>query len=982
TEAFHRANMAAAGSWLLLWLFFLKLQEGSFSQNELFKCVCSVQNLLVLTLSSQPEANSSHIGRVCTTWGHHHFKTFDGEFFQLPSSCNHILASQCGGSYESFIIQMRRRVVGGATTISNIVMKLEGSVVELSNNSVVVDGETVSLPHISFGVTVRRSSSSIFIEAKLGVTAVWNLDDSLDIELDQKYQNQICGLCGNFDGIANDFTRDGEFPRRSAFAMWSSSCFLADSGTCFRSDQPLCEQIFSSAAFSSCQNLLDVDSFVKACASDMCTSNTSEPLVCMTVSEFSRQCVHADGRPLAWRNEMQQSPETPLLREGKADHCAPSGTVWDDIRDSGCIPVAECPCVHDGNVYQSGESYTLGCRSCGHWTCSEENCPGTCSVEGGAHINTFDGKVFTFHGDCSYVLAKVCVVEPVGQRRYASLLPLSNIRKKRRHIGKAQLSIFRPSSFYIFISTDVGISVTVQLSPLMQVFISADTSIRGGTSGLCGNFNNVMSDDFRVSSGLVEGSAVAFANSWKTRASCPDVSARFGPPCSQDFKSYAQFWCSKLSDPEGVFVACHSVISPAVYKENCMYDTCTCEKSEDCMCAAVSSYVYACSAAGVHIKPLTPLCSLTGTSCGRTCRSLSQVDYSCRARFAAVDGCGCADGTYLNEAGQCVSISSCSCYDEDTIIPAGQAVSRDGSTCVCRNGALSSPTSCVAPMVYFDCSTAPPGATGAECQRSCSTADMACVSPSCTSGCVCPDGLLSDGAGGCVNETSCPCVYNGQVYQPGQTLTVDCNTCSCAGRKFTCTNNECDAVCGIYGEGHYVTFDEKRFDFSGQCEYTLAQGNGSFTIVTENIPCGTTGTTCSKTIKIYLEVKTSKMGIYLVVTIKPGLVLMWDQKTSLFITLSPRFQGQVCGLCGNYDGNSKNDFTTRSQEMVADVLQFGNSWKVSSSCPNAQLLSDPCTSNRYRAAWSQKQCSIITSSTFQICHSKVPRSPESLPLLR
>lgn len=82
-------------------------------------------------------------------------------------------------------------------------------------------------------------------------------------------------------------------------------------------------------------------------------------------------------------------------------------------------------------------------------------------------------------------------------------------------------------------------------------------------------------------------------------------------------------------------------------------------------------------------------------------------------------------------------------------------------------------------------------------------------------------------------------------------------------------------------------------------------------------------------------------------------------------------QGQVCGLCGNYDGNSKNDFTTRSRETVADVLKFGNSWKVSSSCPNAELITDPCASNRYRAAWSQKQCSIITSATFQSCHLKV-----------
>lgn len=52
--------------------------------------------------------------------------------------------------------------------------------------------------------------------------------------------------------------------------------------------------------------------------------------------------------------------------------------------------------------------------------------------------------------------------------------------------------------------------------------------------GLCGNFNDIMSDDFRVTNGLVEGTAAAFANAWKTRASCPDIISHFGDPCNNN----------------------------------------------------------------------------------------------------------------------------------------------------------------------------------------------------------------------------------------------------------------------------------------------------------------------------------------------------------------------------------------------------------------------------------------------------------------
>ncbi|XP_015271238.1 PREDICTED: mucin-5AC-like, partial [Gekko japonicus] len=275
-------------------------------------------------------------------------------------------------------------------------------------------------------------------------------------------------------------------------------------------------------------------------------------------------------------------------------------------------------------------------------------------------------------------------------------------------------------------------------------------------------------------------------------------------------------------------------------------------------------------------------------------------------------------------------------------------------------------------------------------------------STQCMSGCMCPAGLVSDGKGNCIAMEGCPCIHNDATYNPGEKISVDCNTCICQNRMWKCTKNKCLGTCAVYGDGHYITFDDKRYNFNGKCEYTLVQDHcgqnsstqGKFRVITENIPCGSTGTTCSKSIKVFLEVsliacafgklavvdrggggelpyRIRSMGIYLVIETINGMILLWDKKTSIFIKMSPDFKGQVCGLCGNYDGNGMNDFTTRSQSVVGDVLEFGNSWKVSPTCPDAKCTKDPCTKNPYRKSWSQKQCSIITSKVFAACHSQV-----------
>ncbi|XP_046890448.1 mucin-5B-like isoform X3 [Hypomesus transpacificus] len=1037
--------------------------------------------------AAQKGVLSSDGGHVCSTWGYYHFKTFDGDFFQLPSSCNYVLTSLCKSDYEEFYIQLQRGEVNDHPIINKVTIKLEGTLVELSNNSVSVDEKRVTIPFSQSGLLIVKAQSYIKITAKLGFVVMWNEDDALWVEMNTKFRNQTCGLCGDFNGVqTNEMVPDNDNrPNLELYGgKWKADSFEE---TCKEGSPPSqlkcenqtgqCEHLLSDPGFNSCRDVIDTKSFIKACEIDLCyCTSKNVSCQCLTLSEYSRQCAHTGGKPPNWKTAHLCPKTCPLNLEyqecGNActdscsnqhrhnlceDHCidgcfCPAGTVYDDISQHGCVPVNRCSCLHNGKSYSPGESYSITCQkfTCGNgkWSGEYLACTGTCSIKGGSHITTYDGQDYTFHGDCSYVLSKqtkgqdfivVGDIVKCGKSnietclKSVTLVTQGDMMVLIEASGKvfvnklfsplplliANLTIFKPSTFYIVVQTNYGLRLKVQLVPLMQVYISADVSHKGKMKGLCGDFNDVESDDFKIINGMIEGTAVTFANTWKTETSCPDVTNMFQNPCtmSSEKEKYAKHWCSMLSQKNGIFSECHSKVNPNRYEDYCMYDSCTCENSEDCMCAAVSSYVHACAAAGVILQgwrnttcggyvshcPGTMIYDYSMTSCGRTCRSLSQTDAACEVNFVPVDGCGCAEGTYLNEEGTCVTASECPCYYRETTLSPGQRLNTYEATCFCHNGKLSctgttKQISCSKPMVFFNCSSSRINEKGSECQESCQT-QTECISKECISGCLCPEGLLSDGNGGCTEEEHCPCSHNGVIYQPGNVIQEDCNVCVCMGRNWQCSQNECSATCAIYGDGHYITFDGRSFSYDGNCEYTLLQdmcsnnANRTFSVTTQNIPCGTTGTTCSAAIKLFLgnnelffseeniqvlkhnggdvSYKVHTIGLFLVVEISNGLILIWDKKTTLFIKIAPTFKGKVCGLCGNYDGNAKNDFTTRNQAVVVDPVEFGNSWKVSQSCPNAVTVKDPCTSQPHRKAWALKHCSIINSDVFKPCHSQV-----------
>ena len=61
--------------------------------------------------------------------------------------------------------------------------------------------------------------------------------------------------------------------------------------------------------------------------------------------------------------------------------------------------------------------------------------------------------------------------------------------------------------------------------------------------------------------------------------------------------------------------------------------------------------------------------------------------------------------------------------------------------------------------------------------------------------------------------------------------------------------------------------------------------------------------------------------------------------TQVFVYVSRRYGGHVEGLCGNFDGDSNDDFLVLDNPSL-----FAARWKTSATCPDSHVPDDyePC----------------------------------------
>ncbi|KAM4734656.1 otogelin-like protein [Anableps anableps] len=729
------------------------------------------------------------------------------------------------------------------------------------------------------------------------------------------------------------------------------------------------------------------------------------------------------------------------------DGCyCPDGLI---LQNGTCIPASQCPCVYHGTSYVQGQVLQQGCSVCvcvgGVWNCTENNCTAECSVVGDVFVTTFDGRMFLQPGVCQYVLAK-----SRGSSKFTVTLQYTTCDEQQVCIQSVTVVLDEDVSHQITLTREGEVIIGVNPAPALpyvddavkvhrltsvftqlkariglrlhydgrggRVYLQLGSQWRGQTLGLCGTFNGNLRDDFLSPAGMIEGTPQLHANAWKVSSACvAPVNLPIIDPCEMNqHNAYYASQCDVIL--ESVFAPCHGYISPNIYQQQCRYQACRCGSS--CLCTALAHYTYLCSKHGVDINFRSQVSEcgvvcLGGmlyhscvSSCGRSCRSLASSE-TCNPADCA-EGCGCPDGSYYDDVRRrCVQLSQCHCYSMGGVSQPGEVTFSASGPCLCRNGKMEcepeekEPDSveegeCPEGKVYHSCTDQ---RGGVACAPTCRNLMLNLTCPPntlCIPGCVCPPGLVLH-QGECYYPENCPCAWLGLEYLPGQVVETSCYRCVCHRGYFNCSYSPCPAVCTVYSDRHYHTFDGLEYDYQTDCQVYLLKSAGEteVSIVAQNKDCYESGIVCMKILvihvgltKIYFtdnsgnpspstvvgrgsEFELWNAGYYTVVHFSSqDLTILWDRKTTVHIRAGPHWKGLLSGLCGNFDSVTVNDMTTSSHMEVNNAQTFGNSWALG-QCESDYIVERPCERDLGRQPYAKRECALLYSDVFAPCHNVV-----------
>uniref|UniRef100_A0A663N0Z7 VWFD domain-containing protein n=1 Tax=Athene cunicularia TaxID=194338 RepID=A0A663N0Z7_ATHCN len=1008
------------------------------------KCMCPARGSKVQCFSAscpagqycgvqdgKPQCLEQSYG-ICHVHSDPHYNTFDKVTHSFMGNCTYTLAKVCSNttSLPYFNVEAKNEHRGNSRVsyVREVLIEVYGE--RIVNNV----RQTLPVSAAGGAITVSRSGRYIVLETDFNLRVSYDTDHSVEVKVPTTYFNLTCGMCGNFNNRREDdyMMPDGQQAADSNALgeSWQvpdddSSCGVpvpsppcsAEDEKLYRSDQ-FCGMLTARpGSFERCHGVINPQSYFETCFYDLCALSGGQEFLCAALEAYADACQAAGVTLLPWRNATfcpvacppnsyynpctSACPATcldPLASKNCSRPCVEGCECNNGFVISGgqCVSLSNCGCLQNGKYYEKGESFWQTdcagqciCAENGTVVCNSDTCevgevckvqngflgcyplnPSTCHIFGDPHYITFDGRLYHFQGNCNYTVVDICTNsserfsvttrnEHRGNPNWTALnsvaVTLKNLhivleKNRETYVSVNGVQVYHPVDLNHgarvamkghYVVIDTSLGFQVKFDGDQELFILVDESLKGQLCGLCGTFNDNQLDDFLKPDKVLEQDPNKFGDSWLPF---------FDITC----------WCNPVT-----------VVSPTC-------DTAK-EKEYEELCKIILKNSGPFQVCHWHIPPqpyfescVYDLCATEGNS-----------DQFCKILEAYAAACDLA-GVNLGE------------WRKDTI-------------CALL---------CPANSYYDPCMTGCP-ATCVDQQ-----APQNCSKP-CTEGCACTSGFLLSGDT-CVPEAHCGCLFEGNYYSVSENPALNCTRqCRCAANgQMVCSALSCGedevckiqngqrgcypagtALCHIYGDPHYRTFDGKLHHFQGSCNYTVVTGcdNSSvgFSVTTRNEHRGSQSWTALNSVALSVEghlfmllspsltlmqingalaslpaspapgVTISLSGSYVRVSTKLGLQLQFNGDHELLVKVSEKHKGELCGLCGTYTGSQLDDFTRPDGVVVPNVNDFGASC---GDCVAHPSIGPPvsCSPSEQEAA--NMQCAILTQlgGPFQPCHAALP----------
>ncbi|XP_038196898.1 IgGFc-binding protein-like [Arvicola amphibius] len=1062
--------MGSLWSWWALWagaaLLWARLSAAETSCQGM-RCT-SGQRCQMVSGKARCVAEST---AVCRAQGDPHYTTFDGRRYDMMGTCSYTMAElhSTKNSLLAFKVEAKNdhRSTNKVSYVRFVTVHAYNHTVSLSYGEIGIariDYQYSSLP-ASLGegrLRVYQSGTRGVIELDFGLVVTFDWDCQLTVSLPTRFQDQVWGLCGNYNGDpADDFRMpDGKqapdvlnFTKSWKLDNGDPLCDDGCYGNCpscttsqskfFKGDL-LCGMLtLPMGPFSDCHGFLDPQPFLEECVYDMCVTGGERLTLCHGLSAYARACVDLGISVREWRSRTNCplicpanshyelcSPACPASCNSEAlpTNCSGRPCVEGCVCLPGfvanrghCVPVSSCGCTYQGRLLAPGQEVfaddlcrqrctcdaatlkvicrdTSGCvagERCGvqdgFLGCYPEYFR-SCQASGDPHYRSLDMRSYNFMGTCSYMLTTTCGQHPSlpdfkvimeNERRGSQSVSFVHsvqleaygvtLEVPRDYPGKVlmdgiihylpfqaaggKIVAFRKGK-YAVLRTNFGLTVSFNWDT--HVTAKVPSNYAKAVCGLCGNFNGDPRDDLGLQS---KGEALDprdFGKKWLVtmKSGCRTDEQLLCPNMSSEIVMKNRKKCKILRDKDGQFRECWKVPAFNSALIECIYDSCRMLGQTKPLCDALTTYTAICQAEGVTVYPWR-----SEKLCPMNCPPHSHYE-------------------------------------------------------LCQRGC---------PLTCGDLPV--PGGCGTDCHEAC----------------VCDEGFVLSGET-CVPLSSCGCLYQGVYHHVGDDFYPgpECNSiCHChKGGLVSCQASYCSpqeickvsygilrcvavdsATCRVSGTIHYTTFDGRHFDFMGTSVYVLAQtcwtrpGLQPFTVLQENVVWGNEQVAVTKMItvqvanytlqleqnqwKVKVNGVTTKMpvildegsvqafqhGLDVVIKTRFGLHVSYDLNSNVRVTIPHNYYKHMCGMCGDYNEDPKNDFQKSDGSQAVSPSDLGSSWekpvpgfsyRPQPACKPGQDCKPKCSPDMEKKYHDNQFCGLLTNLTGPLadCHKLIdPQDP-------